>query len=92
MSANGSDPTESLLTRASDGDDEAVSALLKRHLPALRAYIRLRMGPRIRRWETDSDLVQSVCVEVLKNLADFAYRGEAAFQHWPISSGRGWPA
>ncbi|MBN2191336.1 MAG: sigma-70 family RNA polymerase sigma factor, partial [Polyangiaceae bacterium] len=82
MSAPGSDPTETLISRASGGDDAAISALLNRHLPALRAFIRLRMGPRVRRWETDSDVVQSVCLEVLKNLRDFTYRGEATFRHW----------
>ena len=82
MSGRGSESTEILITRASDGDDEAIGVLLERHLPALRAYLRLRMGPHIRRWETESDVAQSVCLEILKSLQDFAYRGESAFRHW----------
>jgi len=73
---------ESLITQAGQGDEEAIGALVNRHLPALRAYIRLRMGPRIRRWETESDIAQSVCREALENLGHFRYRGEARFRQW----------
>jgi RNA polymerase sigma-70 factor (ECF subfamily) len=31
---------------------------------------------------TAPDLVQSVCREVLEDLGDFEFRGEAAFRHW----------
>lgn len=86
MSTRGSDPNEILITRASAGDEEAIGVLLERHLPALRAYLRLRMGPHIRRWETESDVAQSVCLEILKSLHDFSYRNESAFRHWLFSA------
>jgi RNA polymerase sigma factor (sigma-70 family) len=54
----------------------------------LRAYIRLRMGPRIRRWETESDIAQSVCCEALANLDGFTYRGPAAFRQWLFTAAR----
>jgi len=73
---------EFLITQASQGDDRAIGTLVEQYLPALRAYIRLRMGPRIRRWETVSDVAQSVCREALGNLGNFTYQGEAAFRHW----------
>lgn len=77
-----SDASRDLIGQASRGDAGAVSRLLERHLPALRAYIRLRMGPKLRRWETESDVAQSVCVEALKNLNGRHFRGEATFRHW----------
>lgn len=55
---------------------------MQEHLPGLRAYIRLRMGPRVRRWETESDMAQSVCVEALEQLEEFEYRGQSAFRQW----------
>src|SRR4029079_12806489 len=79
---------ESLISCASQGDDVAISALLDRHLPSLRAYIRLRMGPRVRRWDSEQDLAQSVCREALENLEGFTYRGEAAFRHWLFTMAR----
>lgn len=74
--------SQHLITQASRGNDEAIVRLLERHLPPLRAYIRLRMGERIRRWESETDVAQSVCVDVLSNLGRFTYQGEAAFRQW----------
>lgn len=71
-----------LYERAHGGDSAAMAELLQRHLPGLRAYVRLRAGPLVRRHERTSDLVQSVCVELLAGLDHFEYRGEAAFRHW----------
>lgn len=53
-----------------------------RHLPGLQGWLRLRMGGNLRRRETEEDLVQSVAREVLGELSDFEWRGEAAFRHW----------
>jgi len=75
------DPRD-LVTRASAGDAPAVSALLERHLVGLRAYVRLQAGPAVRARESCSDLVQSVCREVLEGMEGFEYRGEAAFKKW----------
>jgi RNA polymerase sigma factor (sigma-70 family) len=71
-----------LFDRARDGDREAIAALLERHLPGLRAYVRLKAGPLVRAREATSDLVQSVCRELLVNLDQFEYRGEGPFRHW----------
>jgi len=80
--------TETLITEAGRGDTAAIDQLLGRHLPGLRAYIRLRMGPRVRRWDSESDVAQSVCLEILKNLDGFSYRGEAAFRQWLFTMAR----
>ncbi len=56
--------------------------LLERHTPALRNFLRLRCGPRLRTLDSVSDLVQSVCREALQGQGDFDYRGEPAFRAW----------
>jgi DNA-directed RNA polymerase specialized sigma24 family protein len=71
-----------LVTRALARNQEAVEQLLVQHLPGLRAWLRLRMGPGLRARETPDDLVQSVAREVLLGLDGFEWRGEAAFRHW----------
>ena len=71
-----------LVARATRGDAAAIEDLLVRHLPALRAFVRLRTGPDVRARESNSDLVQSVCREVLAEIAHFEYRGESAFRHY----------
>jgi RNA polymerase sigma-70 factor, ECF subfamily len=76
------DSSIGLVRRASQGDGVAVDELLVRHLPGLRAYVRLNAGAAIRAKESTSDLVQSVCREVLQDVGDFRYEGEAAFRHW----------
>ena len=71
-----------LALRASRGDSAALDALIERHLPALRAFVRLRSGPVVRAKESCSDLVQSVCREILEDAGAFEYQGEAAFRNW----------
>lgn len=63
-------------------DRKSLEELLLRHLPAVRAYIRLRAGPAVRAMESSSDLAQSVCREALEELPDFRFDGEAAFRSW----------
>jgi RNA polymerase sigma-70 factor (ECF subfamily) len=85
VESQASTPDESsvdLLRRAKAGDGGAMQTLLHRHLPGLRAFIRLRMGPGIRSHEESSDLVQSVCREVLQHADRFEHGGEAGFRHW----------
>lgn len=36
----------------------------------------------LRAMESESDLVQSVCADLLQDLEQFEYRGEAQFRHW----------
>jgi len=71
-----------LIQAASEGDGVAVDVLLERNLPGLRAYIRLNAGQLVRAKESCSDLVQSVCREVLQDVGGFEYQGEAAFRQW----------
>lgn len=71
-----------LLARVHDGDARALEDLLLEHLPALAAYVRLKAGALVAAKESVSDLVQSVCVEVLRDAEGFVYQGEPQFRAW----------
>jgi RNA polymerase sigma-70 factor (ECF subfamily) len=74
--------SDDLAQRARKGDAPALDALLARHLPGLHAFVRLRAGPLVRGKESPSDIVQSVCRELLVAGSGFEYRNEAAFRRW----------
>jgi RNA polymerase sigma factor (sigma-70 family) len=78
------DPQRALVQKASSGDPPAIESLLARHLPALSAYVTRHTGAALRQKESRSDLVQSVCREVLEDLrsARFEYRGDGQFRQW----------
>jgi RNA polymerase sigma-70 factor (subfamily 1) len=73
---------------AGPGKPHDVEGLLERHLSGLRAFVRLNAGPALRAREAQSDLVQSVCREVLEGLDQFEYRGDAAFKLWLFQTAR----
>ena len=77
-----SEDLEGLLRAASQHDANAVSTLLQQHLPALRAFVRLKAGPSLLARESCSDLAQSVCRDVLENAERFRFGGEAEFRKW----------
>ncbi len=60
----------------------AVLELLERHLPGLRAFVRLKAGALVRAREPESDIVQSTCREVLERVHEFRHGGEAGFRQW----------
>lgn len=63
----------------------AGEALLSEHLDLLRAYVRGRLGAKLRTKETSLDLVQSVCREALGDLSRFEERGEGSFRRWLLT-------
>lgn len=73
---------ESLLQKAAAGDVRSAKSLLVEHMPSLMAFVRLRAGPLVRAKESLSDLVQSVCVGVLRDAKGFRYEGQAQFRQW----------
>jgi RNA polymerase sigma-70 factor (ECF subfamily) len=73
---------QELIEQARRGDDQAVDQLLLRYYPALRAFVRLRVGAELRLKESTSDLVQSVCREVLGAIDRFEYQGDRSFRAW----------
>jgi len=59
-----------------------LDALLQEHLPALRAYVRHRADRLVSRKESVSDLVQSVCREVIEHVDRFEHQSPEGFRQW----------
>jgi RNA polymerase sigma-70 factor (ECF subfamily) len=57
-------------------------ALLRRHIPELRGYVRRNMGADLAGRESCADLVQSVCREALQARERYRFQGEEAFRKW----------
>lgn len=64
------------------GDADALDALMRRHLPDLRVFVRAKSGPQLRAQESCSDLVQTVCREALQSVERYEWRGEGSFRRW----------
>ena len=73
---------ETLVTRASAGDELAIDELVESHLESLRAFLRLKAGPGLLARESVSDLVQSVCREILEDADQFQHGGLEGFRKW----------
>src|SRR5262245_11640957 len=71
-----------LVARATAGDSTSLDVLLLRYLPRLRAFVRVHSSQLVRQQESCSDLVRSVCGEVLQGAEKFEYRGEGPFRAW----------
>jgi RNA polymerase sigma-70 factor (ECF subfamily) len=56
--------------------------LVEEHLSALRAFVHLRLGAKLRSKEESQDLVQSICREVLADLPRFKERPGVGFRDW----------
>jgi RNA polymerase sigma-70 factor (ECF subfamily) len=80
MEDNREDNREALVETVSHGDKPAIDKLFERHLAALRTHVRLRSDSLLRSHDSCSDIVQSVCCDVLEHLADFDYHGEDEFE------------
>jgi RNA polymerase sigma factor (sigma-70 family) len=66
--------------------ERQVEDLLEEHLPALRSFVRLRLGRELRALESSSDLVQSVCREILQHRERFRHGSEEGFRRWLYTS------
>lgn len=71
-----------LYDRATEGDQDALDALLQRYLPQLHAFVHARLGPELRARESSLDVVQSVCRELLSARTGFDFQGEDRFRGW----------
>ena len=65
-----------------DGEGPPLEALLAAYLPELQGYLRRRSQGLVAARESSSDLVQSVCREILANLDRFQHGGDADFRNW----------
>lgn len=63
-------------------DRTQADQLLAANLSSLRAFVRLRANRAIRARESASDLVQSVCRELLEGVDKLNYESDAAFRSW----------
>lgn len=68
--------------------EPAVDALVAENLPRLHAFVRAHMPADLRQRETDADLLQSICVELIAERARFDFRGEAQFRAWMFTAAR----
>jgi RNA polymerase sporulation-specific sigma factor len=68
--------------KASQGDSKSIDTLLQQNLTDLSLFVQAKMGPKLMARESTSDLVQSVCREVLQDMGDFEFRGIPAFRAW----------
>lgn len=80
--------SSSLARLAAQGDQAALAQLLERHLPSVRAFVRSHMGPQLRARESMSDIVQSVCRELLLHQDAFRHPDEGGFQAWLFTTAR----
>jgi RNA polymerase sigma-70 factor (ECF subfamily) len=78
--------TTRLIRAAAGGDRAALEALLTGELPALRAFVRCQVDPTLRARESSSDLVQSVCREVLAKAEQFRFAEPEGFRRWLFTS------
>lgn len=74
------DATVDLLTRARDGDRQALETLFERHTHLLRRWASGRLPQWARSAMDTVDLVQETMVGTLRNLDTFEPRGEGALQ------------
>lgn len=77
-----------LAERAAAGDQAAVEQLLAMHLPSVRAFVRAHMGRQLRARESSSDIVQSVCRELLQHQERFRHPTDGAFAAWLFTTAR----
>jgi len=70
------------LERAQTGDGAAIDALLAPFLPAVNAFVRLKLNDRVARRESSGDLVQSICRDAIRGLGSVRAADEAGFRSW----------
>lgn len=63
-------------------DRDFLQRFLVEHLQKVRAFVRLRMPAELRRRESESDVVQVACLQVLDRATGVEFRGERALVNW----------
>lgn len=81
-------PLEQLVGAAARGDATAMHLLLQEYLPRIRAYVRLRAGGALLDHESRSDLVQSICRDLLENARRLHSTDVEGFQAWLFTTAR----
>ena len=81
-SASDSRETQELLRRAGLGDAQACERLLDRHRPDLRAFVELRLDPRLRARLDPSDVVQETLTQAAQRLSSYLRDRPLPFYPW----------
>jgi RNA polymerase sigma-70 factor (ECF subfamily) len=79
-SGESTEPSERLLKRAVDGDELAIDALWRRHLPRLRRWAHGRLPRWARRFADTGDIVQDALLRTFRRLDKFEPRGSGALE------------
>jgi RNA polymerase sigma-70 factor (ECF subfamily) len=74
--------TQELLTKAKQGEPEAVDQLLARHREPVRRMIDMRLDKAIARRVDASDIAQEVLLEASRRLRDFLNKPDLPFHLW----------
>ena len=76
MKGASSATTQTLLQRATAGDEQAVDLLFARYAPALKRWASGRLPKGLRDISDTQDIVQDAMLQTFRNLHGFEYRGE----------------
>lgn len=76
---------DDLVHRAKAGDEQALNDLFEAHYQQLRRYVRIRLGPKLRREFESQDVLHSAFRGALRNLPDFEPQGDEAWVRWLAS-------
>lgn len=64
------------------GEENALGELVVRYLPDIRAFVRMQIAAPLRALEAETDVVQSVCREILARPDRVEFRGDREFRSW----------
>jgi RNA polymerase sigma-70 factor, ECF subfamily len=73
-----------LVSRARDGDVEAMNELFSRYHATMVGLARRRLGPRLRAKEEPDDLAQTTFREATRDFSQYEYRGEDSLLRWLV--------
>lgn len=77
------EPTDrELVRRAQAGDEAAFRLLHDRHAARVRARVRRRLAPALRRRVAESDVVQDAFATAFRGIGEFRAETEDGFAHW----------
>jgi RNA polymerase sigma-70 factor (ECF subfamily) len=82
MSAGNAAQTDQMLEQIRAGVPEATDQLFALHRPELRAFIDLRLDPKLRRRLDASDVVQETLMEASRRLGDYLAEPALPFHLW----------
>ena len=81
-SSNDSVETEVLVSRAAEGDSDALAELMGRYSDRLKRMVRLRMDHRLQGRTGASDVVQEALIEAARRLSDYQRNPPMGFFLW----------